>query len=215
VTAGTKPRQAPAPPAVRLRREARQAAWDASPAGFPTRAEPGERLVTQLGHDAVLGLITRPPLTAPNPGTRNMQVRGVNLATGWLADQPGGSWQQRWLASGAQDKGGDWKRGCAAWMDARGAGAWQRMDLLSISLIIMICADIVRPSLQWLTASGVSPWALARNLERTRDQAGLGRLRAALGDSAVAAGARMRPSGGRRSSWPPRAARSPRQPPAR
>jgi hypothetical protein len=77
-------------------------------------------------------------------------------------------------------------------MDARGVFARQRMDLLSIVLILAICADVVRPGLQWLTASGVSPWALARDLERTRDQAELARLRAALGDGgAVAAGARQ------------------------
>ena len=47
---------------------------------------------------------------------------------------------------------------------------------VTIGLILAICADIVRPGLRWLTASGISPWALARNLERTRDQAGLARL---------------------------------------
>jgi hypothetical protein len=183
--------QAAVPAAVRLRRQARQAAWDASRSGFPARPDPGEWPATRLGHDAVVGLITRPPFTAPNPGTRNMQVRGVNLALGWLAGQPGGTWQQQWLASGAEDRGGDWKQDCAGWMDARGARARQRMDVLSIGLILVICADIVRPGLRWLTASGVSAGALARNLERTRDQAGLSRLRAALdGSGAVAAGAR-------------------------
>jgi integrase len=179
--------EVPAP--VRLRREARQAAWDASRAGFPARPGQGEWPAARLGHDAVLGLITRPPFTAVNPGTRNGQVRGVNLTLDWLVSHPGSTWQERWLASGAEDTGKDWKQDCAAWMDARGVRARQRMDLLSIGLILGICADIVRPGLHWLTASGVSPWALARNLERTRDQAGLSQLRAAL-DDAVAAGAR-------------------------
>ena len=180
--------EVPAP--VRLRREARQAAWDASRAGFPARPDQAEWLATRLGHDAVLGLITRPPFTAPNPGTRNGQIRGVNLALDWLVSHPGGTWQKRWLASGAEDTGKDWKQDCAAWMDTRGVRARQRMDLLSVGLILGICAGIVRPGLHWLAASGVSPWALARNLERTRDQSGLSRLRAVLGDGTVAAGAR-------------------------
>ena len=178
----------PAP--VRLRREARQSAWNASRAGLPARPDPGEWPATRLGHETVRGLITRPPFTAPNPGTRNIQVRGVNLVLDWLAGFPGRTWQQRWGASGAEDTGRGWKQGCAGWMDARGVHAGNRMDELSIGLILAVCADIVRPGLRWLTASGVSAGALARNLERTRDQAGLARLRAALDGSAVAAGAR-------------------------
>jgi hypothetical protein len=138
-----------------------------------------------------LGLVTRPPFTASNPGTRNMQVRGVNLALDWLAGFPGGTWQQRWRASGAEDTGAGWKQDCAGWMDARGVHAGNRMDELSIGLILAVCADIIRPGLPWLAASGVSAGALARNLERARDQAGLARLRKALGSSGpAAAGAR-------------------------
>jgi integrase len=189
VTADAKV-QAVVPPAVRLRRQARQAAWDASRAGFPARPDPGEWLATRLGHDAVLGLITRPPFTVPNPGTRNGQIRGLNLVLDWLAGHPGGTWQQRWLASGAQDAARNWKQDRASWMDAQGVHAGNRMDLLSVGLILAVCADLVRPSLQWLTASGVRAGALARNLERTRDQAGLTRLRAALSAAgATAAGA--------------------------
>ena len=134
--------------------------------------------------------MTRPPFTLPNPGTRNMQARGAGLAMDWLAGFPGGTWQQRWHASGAEDAGARWKQGCAGWMDVRGIHAGNRMDELSIGLILAICADIVRPGLPWLTASGVSPGALARNLERTRDHAGLSRLRKAIDDGAVSVGAR-------------------------
>jgi len=36
-------------------------------------------------------MITRPPFTLPNPGTRNMQVRGAGLVLDWLAGFPGGT----------------------------------------------------------------------------------------------------------------------------
>jgi hypothetical protein len=125
-----------------------------------------------------VGLLSRSPFTGANPGTRNMRVRGVNLAVGWLADQPGGTWQQRWLASGAGAAGPDWKQDCAAgWLDAHGVRTGDRMILLSIGVILAICADLFRPSLRWLAASGVSAGALARNLERSRDRAGFVGLR--------------------------------------
>jgi integrase len=180
--------EVPAP--VRLRREARQAARDASRTGFPARPDCVDWPATHLAHEPALELITRPPFTLPNPGTRNMQARGAGLVLDWLAGFPGGTWQQRWHASGAEDAGAGWKQGCAGWMDARGIRAGNRMDELSIGLILAVCADIVRPGLPWLAASGVSPGALARNLERTRDRAGLCRLRKAIDDEAVSAGAR-------------------------
>ena len=43
-----------------------------------------------------------PPFVAPNVGTERHRLRGVRLALDWLTDQPGDTWQQRWLASGAE-----------------------------------------------------------------------------------------------------------------
>jgi len=182
--------QSEVPAPVRLRREARQAAWNASRTGFPARPDPGDWPATHLAQGSALGLLTRPPFTLPNPGTRNLQVRGAGLALDWLAGFPGGTWQQRWNATGAEDSGAGWKQDCAGWMDARGVHAGNRMDELSIGLILAVCADIVRPGLPWLAASGVSAGALARNLERTRDRAGLSRLRKAIDDGVISAGAR-------------------------
>ena len=98
---------------MRLRREARQSAWDASRTGFPARPDPADWPATRLAHQPALELITRPPFTLPNPGTRNMQARGAGLALDWLAGFPGGTWQQRWRASGAEDAGAGWKQDCA------------------------------------------------------------------------------------------------------
>jgi integrase len=177
----TSLREAGLPAGVRLRREARHAAWSASRETFPPRPAAGQWPAACLSRSTVLGMLTRSPFTGANPGTRNMQIRGVNLAAGWLAGQPGSTWQQQWLASGADAAGPGWKHDCAAgWLDAHGIRTGDRMSLLSIGVILAVCADLFRPSLHWLAASGVSAGALARNLERTRDRAGFARLREAV-----------------------------------
>src|SRR5712692_1526038 len=43
-------------------------------------------------------------------------LRGMAIVLGWLADQPGGSWQDRWLAAGAEDDpAADWRLLPLAW----------------------------------------------------------------------------------------------------
>ena len=58
-----------------------------------------------MGRDQVLGMLRRAPFTVGNPGTQRWRFRGAALAVTWLADQPGSTWQQRWLASGAETAG--------------------------------------------------------------------------------------------------------------
>jgi Phage integrase family len=169
-------------PAVRLQREARQTAWSAARGGFPPRPVAADWPATQPDLASALDRLGHAPFAAPNVGSERGRLRGVKLALTWLNDQPGDTWQQRWLASGADAAGPAWKQTCIPWMDNDGIHVAQRLDLLSIGLISMICADLVRPSLQWLAAPGVSAWALARRLETGRDPDGFGRLRAACKD---------------------------------
>jgi len=192
VTAGLRETRTSATPApVELWRETRQAAWAAARAAFPPRPPGGDWLATHHSREALLGLLGRAPFAVDNPGSQRWRFRGAALAIAWLADQPGATWQQRWLASGAGPAGKDWKLGCARWLDARGVHVGQRLDLLSVGVILAISADVIRPSLQWLAAPGVSTWALARSLEHGRDPAGFARLREAVcQDGRLAAGAR-------------------------
>lgn len=72
---------------------------------------------------------------------------GVTLLLDWLSDFPGTTWQQRWLASGADAAGGGWAElvhvnGLLAGLDGRGqlTGAATRLILLGA----------LRPSYNWL-----------------------------------------------------------------
>ena len=41
-----------------------------------------------------------------NANSQERRVRGLGWLLDWLADQPGETWQQRWMASGADAAGG-------------------------------------------------------------------------------------------------------------
>lgn len=161
---------------VLLRREARQAAWEAARTTFPPGPVAEDWPATHQKRDAVLDLLASSPFRLRNVGSQRGRLRGVALAVAWLSDQPGDTWQQRWLASGAETAGPAWKQACIPWLDGHGIHVGQRLDLLSIGLNLIVCADLVRPTVRWLAASSVSSWALARNLEASRDPDGFGRL---------------------------------------
>lgn len=178
-------------PPVRLRAEARQTAWAAIRATFPPRPVEERWPATHLDRDTALGMLSSPRFALANPGSQRGRLRGVVITLAWLADQPGDTWQQRWLASGAGTAGPAWKQVCVPWLDEHGIHVGQRLDLLSIGLNLMICADLVRPSVGWLAASSISAWVLARNLEMSRDADGFRCLRAACAaDVHVTASAR-------------------------
>ena len=108
---------------------------------------------THLAHEPCPSRLPglRSPSRTRAPG--NMQARGAaSWPLDWLAGFPGGTWQQRWHASGAEHAGGRVEAGLRLLDDARGQFTPATgMDELSIGLILAVCADIVRPGLPWLT----------------------------------------------------------------
>jgi integrase len=95
----------------------------------------------------------------------------------WLEGQEGGSWQQRWLASGSEAAGAAWPRLAGSWMDRRSGHDVPATAALVPVLVTAICADILRPSLAWLVAGGCDHAELARAMAALRDAGGLARLR--------------------------------------
>jgi integrase len=110
----------------------------------------------------------------------------MRLLLDWLVDQPGATWQERWLSSGADAAGRTWRGVVQTWTDEQGHGPWRR-DCLVGALPVAITADLVRPSLTWLVGGGPARGGLlVRNLAASRDPEGFARLRAICGqDSAV------------------------------
>jgi len=112
----------------------------------------------------------------PSTHVREARRRGLPLLLDWLADQPGSTWQQRWMASGADVAGTDWAQYPEEWLRRRGNYSKSRLELMTSSLLVVVGAGVVRPSLPWLLTGGKKR-KLVRNMVCGRDRAGFERLR--------------------------------------
>jgi len=136
---------------------------------FPARTVAARWPTTEIGRPQMVELV------APACSARPERRRGLSLLLDWLEDQPGCSWQQRWLASGADASGEAWAQGPARWLERAGKYSSGRLELMTSSLLAVVGADGVRPSLAWLLTGGKSR-KVARNMIRSRDAEGFDQL---------------------------------------
>ena len=143
---------------------------------FPPRPVALDWPATRQERDAAQERLTSGVFVLPNADSQDKRRRGLSWLLDWLAGQPGETWQQRWVASGADAAGGNWRQVPIAWQRERGREArWLRAEL-SGALVVAICGDLVRPSLSCLVAGAAGKGSLTRNLARTRDPLGFARL---------------------------------------
>ena len=83
---------------------------------FPARAPAVTWPATTATRDEVAARLARPPFVLDRTGSQGHRVRGVGLLLDWLSDQPGHSWQQRWMASGADAAAAGWRRVPGDWL---------------------------------------------------------------------------------------------------
>ncbi|MEZ2389737.1 hypothetical protein AB6813_09335 [bacterium RCC_150] len=138
-------------------------------AAFPARGADPSWPWTCDDRSAVLARVLAAPFRLENPDSQRTRRTGVLAVLGWLADFPGRNWQQRWQASGAE-AAGDWRdlfigESVGRWRNAPGEPA----PHLSIGLMALICADVIRPGLDWLLRFAPARRALATEMARTRD----------------------------------------------
>ena len=132
---------------------------------------------TRHGRGQVWEQLTCPPFVMEVASSQGTRARGLARLLDWLESQPGQTWQERWLASGAEAAGAGWAQVPIRWLHDRGhRSRWLRAELAS-ALGAAICADLIRPSLSWLVSSLAGKGALVRGLARTRDLEGFARLR--------------------------------------
>jgi Phage integrase family len=147
-------------------------------ASFPPRPVASLWPATEAGRAAVLARVLSPPFALDNPLSQQTRRLGVLAVLSWLQTFPGASWQQRWQASGAEDQL-DWRDGITAASAGRcrsrvATGA--RLPHLGPGLLVLVCADVIRPSLGWLLGFAPARRGLAAEMARTRDTAAFAAL---------------------------------------
>jgi Phage integrase family len=113
-----------------------------------------------------------------NPASQQTRRLGVLAVLNWLQAHPGDSWQQRWQASGAQEQT-DWRdlpTAAAAGRFRVRTATGTHLPHLTPGLLVLICADVIRPSLGWLLRFAPARRNLATEMARTRDSAALAAL---------------------------------------
>jgi Phage integrase family len=147
-------------------------------AAFPPRATAASWPATEETRAEVLGRVLAARFTLDNRLSQQTRRLGLLAVLSWLQTHPGGSWQQRWQASGAEDQP-DWRdlitAADAGRSRAKTAPA-TKLPHLSPGLLVLICADVIRPSLGWLLRFAPARRGLATEMGRTRDPAAFAAL---------------------------------------
>jgi integrase len=145
---------------------------------FPPRPRPASWEATTASRGRVLARLLASPFAFDHVKYQDSARRGLCRVLDWLQSQPAGTWQDRWIASGAEQHA-DWRvlpLGMAEIPD-RNHASHKKIDECSTGLTLLICADVIRPSLEWLLVTP-APKNLARAMARTRDQAAFAELSA-------------------------------------
>ena len=157
---------------------------------FPGRRVPDVWAATAASRAQVLARLEHPPLRSGSLSTRQARHTGADRLLRWLGTFPGETWQQRWRASPAADRGADWVQDPVAWLADSGKHSRSTRAVLDVGLAILLCADVLRPDLDWLVSNlGGRCW---RELVAAhRDPEGFAELMAKM-DPALSQGARRK-----------------------
>jgi len=104
--------------------------------------------------------------------------QGSRWVLDWLGEHPGVTWQERWSATGVEAEGRSWRQIPLAWLRSLGRESQWDEEQFFRSLHIMLGADLIRPSLAWLSVAAFGAGSLARTMAAMRDPAGFAELRA-------------------------------------
>ena len=144
---------------------------------YPARPRPQTWPETQQPRPVLAERLSNPPYRSGSADVRRCMRRGLAALLGWLEHKPGRTWQERWLASGAEAEGRAWtdlvRREVPA-LASRPAGH-VHTDLLT-AMRVMLTGQVLRPGYAWLLR--YRPNVLLEEARDRLDPAGFARLRA-------------------------------------
>jgi hypothetical protein len=145
---------------------------------FPPRLAE-DRRGAEPSRDQVLSRLLAPPFAMGNAESQRVRARALRRVLDWLLAQPGQTWRERWMATGAElDAHVDWRLLATEWLKETGAfnnASGRTHTMMAGGLVLLICGDVLRPSLPWLiTARTLRD--LAVEMARTRDGVGFAAL---------------------------------------
>ena len=146
---------------------------------YPARPRPETWRETQQARPALVERLSNPPFRSDSADVRGCLRRGLTALLAWLEQQPGQTWQERWLASGAEAEGRTWTglvRREVPSLASRPAGN-VHTDLLT-AMRMMLTGQVLRPGYAWLLR--YRPSVLLQEARDRLDPAGFARLRAHL-----------------------------------
>ncbi|MGP3636157.1 site-specific integrase [Streptomyces sp. 24-1644] len=142
---------------------------------FPARPRPTTWPETAVSRGALLDRLQQPaPILPGTDSTQATRMVGVRLLLRWLATLPGDTWQQRWLASPAATELRQWYAHVQEY--ARTLGRNPTAATIQAGMHVLICADAIRPDLEWLVAN--CSRFLRPAIQHVRDAEGFARLEA-------------------------------------
>jgi hypothetical protein len=147
---------------------------------YPPRPRPQAWAETGQDRGALEERLSSPPFLPASAEVLRSMRRGLTALLDWLEQQPGLTWQDRWLASGAEAAGPAWTElvaGGSPSLAAKRAGR-VRSDLLA-AMRLMLTGQILRPGYPWLLR--YRPSVLLEEARSRIDPAGFARLRAHFG----------------------------------
>ena len=157
---------------------------------FPPRSVPPTWAMAEFPKQQVIAQLSATPFAVESAHLQHDRRRGLIRLLQWLEQQPGDTWQDRWIASGADEQGNlAWRELPARWLTSIGRGPTDPEHAgltIGRGMVQLICGDVIRPSLGWLLTPATVK-NLAVEIARTRDPDGFAALTVAgQGDHANA-----------------------------
>ncbi len=119
---------------------------------FPPRGSSRTWPATERPSESVLAEMIAASSDLDETGAQQRRRLGMVRLLGWLSEQSGDTWQQRWETSGADASGNaDWWKPMLAWARPQRPHCGVTLSSnMRVCALMLVCADVIRPKVEWV-----------------------------------------------------------------